>query len=40
VLTLFLGNLEHLINHKHQLFACLKQMGVPVATADLYQLRS
>jgi uncharacterized damage-inducible protein DinB len=39
VLTLFLGNLEHLINHKHQLFAYLKQMGVPVATPDLYQLR-
>ncbi len=39
VLTLFLGNLEHLINHKHQLFAYLQQMGVPVATPDLYQLR-
>src|SRR5579863_2603514 len=39
VLTLFLGNLEHLINHKHQLFTYLKQMGVPVATPDLYQLR-
>jgi hypothetical protein len=37
--TLFLGNLEHLINHKHELFTCLKQMGVPVATADLYHLR-
>ena len=39
VLTLFLGNLEHLVNHKHQLFAYLKQMGVPVATPDLYQFR-
>src|SRR5579863_7700793 len=39
VLTLFLGNLEHLINHKHQLFAYLQQMGVPVATPDLYQPR-
>jgi len=39
VLTLLLGNLEHLINHKHQLFSYLKQMGVPVATPDLYQLR-
>jgi len=39
MLTLFLGNLEHLVNHKHQLFAYLKQMGVPVATPDLYQLR-
>lgn len=39
ILTLLLGNLEHLINHKHQLFTCLKQMGVPVATPDLYRLR-
>lgn len=39
VLTLLLGNLEHLINHKHQLFTYLKQMGVPVATADLYRFR-
>jgi uncharacterized damage-inducible protein DinB len=40
VLTLLLGNLEHLINHKHQLFTYLKQMGVPVATADLYRFRA
>jgi hypothetical protein len=39
ILTLLLGNLEHLINHKHQLFSYLKQMGVPVATPDLYRLR-
>jgi hypothetical protein len=39
VLTLLLGNLEHLVNHKHQLFTYLQQMGVPVATADLYVLR-
>jgi len=39
VLTLLLGNLEHLINHKHQLFVYLKQMGVPVATPDLYRFR-
>ena len=39
ILTLLLGNLEHLINHKHQLFTYLKQMGVPVATLDLYRLR-
>jgi hypothetical protein len=39
MLTLFLGNLEHLINHKHQLFNYLKEMGVPVATPDLYQFR-
>jgi uncharacterized damage-inducible protein DinB len=40
VLMLFLGNLEHLINHKHQLFVYLKQMGVPVGTPDLYRFRS
>jgi hypothetical protein len=39
VLTLLLGNLEHLINHKHQLFMYLKLMGVTVGTPDLYQLR-
>lgn len=39
VLTLLLGNLEHLINHKHQLFTYLKELGVPVATPDLYQFR-
>jgi uncharacterized damage-inducible protein DinB len=40
ILTLLLGNLEHLINHKHQLFTYLKQMGVPVATPDLYRFRA
>jgi uncharacterized damage-inducible protein DinB len=40
ILTLLLGNLEHLINHKHQLFTCLKQMGLPVATPDLYRFRA
>jgi hypothetical protein len=39
VLTLLLGNLEHLINHKHQLFTYLKLMGVAVGTPDLYQFR-
>jgi hypothetical protein len=39
VLTLLLGNLEHLINHKHQLFTYLKEMGVAVGTPDLYCLR-
>jgi hypothetical protein len=39
LLTLLLGNLEHLINHKHQLFTYLKWLGVPVATSDLYRLR-
>ena len=39
VLTLFLGNLEHLINHKHQLFTYLKHMGIAVNTRDLYRFR-
>ena len=40
VLTLLLGNFEHLINHKHQLFAYLKILPVDVGTPDLYVLRS
>jgi uncharacterized damage-inducible protein DinB len=40
VLTLLLGNLEHLINHKHQLFMYLKLAGIDVRTPDLYQFRS
>ena len=39
LLTLLLGNLEHWINHKHQLFMYLQQMGVTVSTADLYRFR-
>jgi len=39
VLTLLLGNLEHLVNHKHQLFTGLKLAGVPAGTADLYAIR-
>jgi DinB superfamily len=39
LLTLFLGNLEHLINHKHQLFTYLKHMGVQVESRDLYRFR-
>lgn len=39
VLTLLLGNLEHLINHKHQLFIYLKLMDVDAGTADLYCFR-
>jgi len=39
VLTLLLGNLEHLINHKHQLFLYLKLAGVSASTPDLYQFR-
>jgi hypothetical protein len=39
VMTLLLGNLEHLINHKHQLFTYLKLMGVEVDSQDLYRFR-
>jgi DinB family protein len=39
LLTLLLGNLEHLINHKHQLFTYLKLMGVEVNSRDLYHFR-
>jgi len=39
LVTLLLGNLEHLINHKYQLFFYLKSMGVPVSTRDLYRFR-
>ena len=39
ILTLLLGNLEHLINHKHQLFTYLKMMGVEVGSGDLYRFR-
>jgi len=39
LLTLLLGNLEHFINHKHELFLYLKLLGAPVSTADLYHWR-
>ena len=39
LLTLLLGNLEHLINHKHQLFTYLKLSGVRVTSQDLYHFR-
>lgn len=39
VMTVMLGNLEHYINHKHQLFIYLKLLGVDVGTSDLYRLR-
>jgi hypothetical protein len=38
-MTILLGNLEHFINHKYQLFFYLKLLGVEVASADLYQFR-
>lgn len=37
--TILIGNLEHYINHKYQLFFYLKMLGVPVETRDLYHLR-
>lgn len=40
VMTILLDNLEHLINHKHQLFFYLKLIGVNVGTGDLYKLKT
>ena len=40
VLTLLLGNLEHLINHKHEIFTYAKLLGIPVTTRDLYAFRA
>lgn len=40
LLTLLLGNFEHLTNHKYQLFFYLKTLGVPVTSADLYHWRT
>lgn len=39
IMTLLLGNLEHLINHKYQLFFYLKMLDIPAGTPDLYHLR-
>jgi hypothetical protein len=39
LVTLLLGNLEHLINHKYQLFFYLKLLGVPVTSKDIYRWR-
>jgi len=39
LLTLLLGNLEHLINHKYQLFTYLKLLGASVSSQDLYHFR-
>jgi len=39
ILTLLLGNMEHLINHKHQLFMYLRLMGLDVRSQDLYHFR-
>ncbi len=40
VLMLLLGNLEHFINHKYQLFFYLKLLGLQLGTVDLYKLRT
>ncbi len=37
--TLLLGNLEHLNNHKYQMFLYLKLAGVEVGSRDIYRLR-
>jgi DinB superfamily len=37
--TLLLGNLEHLTNHKYQLFFHLKLLGISVTSKDIYQWR-
>ncbi len=37
--TLLLGNLEHLINHKYQLFLYLKLLGLLVTSKDIYHWR-
>jgi hypothetical protein len=39
VLTLLLGNLEHLVNHKHELFYYVKLRGIHLTSADLYRFR-
>lgn len=39
VATLLLGNLEHLISHKYQLFLYAKMAGAQVNTPDLYRFR-
>jgi hypothetical protein len=39
LLTLLLGNLEHLNNHKYQLFLYLKLAGVALGSRDVYRFR-
>ncbi|MBI3653538.1 MAG: DinB family protein [Acidobacteria bacterium] len=38
-MTVLLGNLEHFINHKYQLFFYLKLLGVGISTPELYRFR-
>jgi hypothetical protein len=37
ILSLLLNNLEHLSNHKYQLFIYLKLLGIPVGSRDIYK---
>ena len=39
LLTVLLGNLEHLMNHKYELFFYLKLAGVNVGSRDIYKWR-
>ena len=39
LLTLLLGNLEHFINHKHQLFMYLQLIGINLGSKELYRFR-
>jgi hypothetical protein len=39
LLAILLGNLEHLINHKYQLFLYLKLSGARVTSQDIYRWR-
>lgn len=39
LLTILLGNLEHLINHKYQLFFYLKLAGLSLDSRDIYVWR-
>jgi hypothetical protein len=39
LLAILLANLEHLLNHKYQLFFYLRLLGEPVGTKDLYSLQ-
>lgn len=38
-MTILLGNFEHFLNHKYQLFFYLKLLEAGVTTSDLYRLR-
>jgi hypothetical protein len=39
LLTILLGNLEHLLNHKYQLFFHLKLAGLALTSRDIYKWR-